>query len=854
MLEQYLNYKDKYPDALLFFQVGDFYELFFEDAKKVAATLNLTLTSRDKNDPDPVPMCGVPVSVIDAYLERLVAVGFSVAVVSQVGEVPLKGMVKRELERIVTPGIKILADSQSKGAILVAYYFDNHNSGAFGFIDVQEGIIYIKEGVVIEEVVTLAAKVHATECVIYHCVGGESIDRRTAWVRQIESYIGVQVKLRGTSFIDYPDIKLINGVAELTNTGKKTASLLCNYIQETTVSIKNSVTQIRQFKEDGVVYIDPTTRSNLELVTAQKSNSKNGTLYEILDQTVTLGGSRLLQNWIVAPLCNLDLINQRLQIVKTFKEQSFIRDKIRYVLSFAPEIERISARIALHVASPKEFSTLRDFVAEIPELLSILKDEKIKELENSIITKIISQLDIPQDLGVSLNSFFMPNPPRVCSAGGIVNDGYNEELDKLRKLKNSGKSWISDFENKEKERTRIGSLKIKYHRVIGYYIEIPNSQVDKVPSDYIRRQSTATGERYFVPHLKEMEGEILSAESRQILLEESLFIEFRKEFGKFVETLRMLAHSISLLDIFTSLAYVADRKGYVEPVLDNSLEFTVKEGKHPVVYNIIEHRFVPNDCFFEQNENLPTCFILTGPNMGGKSTYLKQIALITIMAQIGSFVPARSARIGVVDKIFARIGASDNLLEGESTFMVEMKEAALILSNATAKSLVLIDEIGRGTSTIDGEALAQSILEWLVTVTKCRTLFATHFRNLTELSKQYRNIKNISVGSVDSDGDIIFTHQIQYGATNESYGVEVAKMAGLPEAVIDRANNIIISLKSDKTKINGQQILPLSDLVKEHIVKEDPRLKALSKKIEKIDILNTTPVQALQFLDELKKI
>lgn len=821
MLQDYLRYKDEYPDALLLFQVGDFYEVFFDDACIVARTLNLTLTSRDKNAAEPIPMCGVPIGVVDGYLDRLVTQGFSVAVVSQVGPVPQKGMVERRLERIVTPGIRILGEASKSQSIVGAIYFEGQEA-SIAFSDVQTGRISIKEGIALELIAAKVSECSITECVVFQPGGDESIDRRLTWVRQIEALVKSPVKLRARVDTSREHrYSAIVGMTKLARMGRRAAGLLLSYIEETTIAVEKLINEISLAQDHQILQMDPTTRANLELVTSQHGGGKEGSLYGFLDHTRSPMGSRLLRSWLVAPLRSSALIAQRNDIVEAFTEQSGLRHSVRRLLERSPDMERLAARIELGVVSPRELSTLRDLLILQPRFEELLNGALSSKL-SWLIDALKTTLQGCNQLSQALQDFLVDEPPRFVSDGQVVKEGVSTQLDELRSIQLDGKGWITQFEQSERQRTGISSLKVKFHRILGYFIEVTNTHASKVPSDYIRRQATANAERFTMPSLKEREKLVVGAEAKILALEEQLYKEFRESLKVHCSSLRSLASVIAELDVLATFAEIAVRDSFVRPIIDESYNLEILNGRHPLLAHILGPQFVPNSVAFQQSQH--RCFLLTGPNMGGKSTFLRQIGLITILSQIGAFVPAERATIGLVDRVFARLGASDNLLEGESTFMVEMREAAVILANATPQSLVLIDEIGRGTSTADGEALAQAILEWVVYKAQSRTLFATHFRKLTALadnSSSYNSsfdevpvepvttqvsarvapIANISVGSVEYEGEVVFTHSIQSGPANASYGVEVARMAGLPDPLIARARELINS-DGQQTRVN----------------------------------------------------
>lgn len=854
MLMQYLEYKEEYPDCLLFFQVGDFFELFFDDAKTVAKVINLTLTSRDKNNPNPVPMCGVPVSVADNYAERLVDAGYSVAIVRQTEAPTGKGMVTRRLERIVTPGIRVLggADSSAVGTVVGAIAISSPVEVSLAYTDVQSGRISVRDGLSIDQLAHEVGRLSLSELVLPRQAFGKPLDMRTQWVRALCPLIlHNNIKFRS----EEPNKggrtsqrAAVPGYLALTNTSKRAVELLVQFVEETTVELTLTFASIETKTFEDIVHIDSTTRANLELVKNSKDGSERGTLYEYLRETVTPGGSRVLREWITQPLLNSKSITARLNSVEDFYNHRDIRERVRSLLRIFPDAERIATRIELGIVTPRELGALRDSVATLDEIVEAIHVTSFQKFDSKSHDSL---KQVSQKLSLAL----VESPPLAITEGGIFQRGYDKDLDHYIDASTKGKSWMDDFEAKERAATGISSLKVKYNGVFGYFIEITATNLSKVPPHYIRRQTTANAERYITEELKNSADDILGASDKRIEREKVLFSQLRQALASYISTLRIFAQYAATLDILLAFAEIAEREGLVRPEVTDSDELQIVNGKHPQLSFILRNHFIPNSVKFDKGDTGHRCLIITGPNMGGKSTYLRQTALITILAQIGSFVPAASARIGIVDKIFARLGASDNIVEGESTFMVEMREAGSIIRNATAKSLLLIDEIGRGTATADGLALAQAILEWIVVHAKSRTLFATHFHELTELSTLYESIHNVSVGSVEQDGGVLFTHEIHEGPANKSYGIEVARLAGLPKELLRRASELLGSIRQNKNGLQAAQLTLFSAAtvnVSESVPSDYSQLKGLKSCIEKIDINRTTPIEALQVLSELQ--
>lgn len=853
MMLRYLEFKEQYPDALLFFQVGDFYELFYDDAITVAKALNLTLTSRDKNSPNPIPMCGVPLSVLDSYVDRLLPLGYSVAVVSQTGS----GQgVERALERFVTPGMRLFTSVLSDAAesLLAAVTIEREGGvAAIAVTDPQTGVIRVKEGLELSVVSRELSGLMVQEVVLPRVVGGDKIDRRTSWVRGIEGAVGqAALRFRGEPVGAVESEKgLSEGVRgelhALSNVAKRAVRLLLTYLDEVSLGNTLPVSEISLFRENGIVTIDAATRSNLELVQNSKDGSSSGTLFGFLNSTETPGGGRLLKSWIVSPLMDVAAIHERLDSVTEIRDY---HEHLARILSGLSDVERLAARVQLAIASPRDMAAIRDTVERIPEIQDILAHCKAEP-----IRRAVDSLHIPQDFRSRLQKALVEQPPAGLNEGGIFQQGYDSELDELLQLRNDGDAWRAAFESNERKSTGIGSLKVKSNNVIGFFIEVPTAHSAKVPEHYQRRQSTANAERFTTAELKQYEDRIITAVDRQVRREQCLFTELRTIVGEHVAALRRIAGSLAELDALAALARAAERNQWTAPVVNDSGVLTIEQGRHPIIEDLLGSGFIPNSVHFTDTSH--RCFIVTGPNMGGKSTYLRQIALIVVLAQIGSYVPAAKAVVGIVDRIFARLGAADNLHEGESTFMVEMREAAHILAHVTSRSLVVIDELGRGTATSDGQSLAQAILERLAFEVGSRTLFATHYHELTGLDRMSSRIKNLSVGSVEEEDRIVFTHAIQDGPAPRSYGLEVAKLSGLPTSVLSRAAEILLKQPSRAQAAGGitgpQQVLFEQEPYRQKVAL-DVRGEKLKAAIDKIDPDALSPREALSVLYDLTKI
>jgi len=848
MMQRYLEYKERYPDALLFFQVGDFYELFFEDAVTVSKALNLTLTSRDKNAPNPIPMCGVPLSVLDSYVDRLIPLGHSVAVVTQSGS----GQgVERALERFVTPGMRLFTsvDSDSSESLIAAVALDpGASTGAIACTDPQTGIVRVKDSIEVTAIAHELAHWSVREVILPRVSNGEKIDRRSAWVRAIEGVVHSNaLRFRPDTHVTGSAELIVNEQARgeiqsLSPTGKRAVRLLLSYLEEISLGNPIPVTQVSLLRAVGSVIIDASTRRNLELVQNTRDGSVSGSLFGFLNHTATPGGARLLRNWILAPLTSRDAITARLSSVRELIQ---CHREISDLLHGMSDLERLAARIQIGIASPRDLGAVRDTVERIPPVLEVLAQCKSPLLQDSR-----EALRPPEGALSPLRDALVENPPHHSNEGGIFRTGYDTLLDEIRSLRSDAEAWRQSFEMRERGAAGITSLKVKSNNVIGFFIEVPTAHGEKVPPHYQRRQSTANAERFITSELKEHEEAVVTALDKQNRRELELFAALRREMQQHVDSLRVMAAAIAQLDVLSTLAQVAERCAWTEPTLVESRELQITKGRHPIVAELLQGAFIPNSLSFP--EDGPTCFIVTGPNMGGKSTYLRQTALIVVLAQIGSFVPAESARIGLVDRIFARLGAADDLHEGESTFMVEMREAAQILAHASGGSLVLIDELGRGTATSDGLSLAQAIVERLITVIGCRTLFATHYHELTTLAASPAvKVQNLSVGSIEEEDRVVFTHEILEGPAPRSYGLEVAKLSGLPPEVIERAFQLLSTDSPRSEQIGTLEPSKQLALFNTYQPKRDPRAERVLSTLAGLDVDALTPREALSTLYDL---
>ncbi|MFH1824567.1 MAG: DNA mismatch repair protein MutS [Candidatus Firestonebacteria bacterium] len=853
MMKQYREIKKKYPEAILFFRLGDFYEMFFEDAKVASSLLQIVLTKRNSRGVGTgrsIPMCGIPYHAALNYITKLIKNGYKVAICEQVEDPKLaKGIVKREVVRLITPGTVIEDALLEKKAnnFLFSLKLNNKLAG-LSFVDVSTGEFLITE-------IDLAS---------YPDKIFEEIDKFKPHEAVLpKSYEITQIKLlkflkENNILIDYYedycfDLDItketllkhfkINslagfGVDDFT-LGISCAGVVINYLQETQKGILLHINKLTPYNSTEYMLVDSSTRKNLELFERMSDKNQEGTLYWVIDKTVSPMGGRLLKRWILEPLLSITKIKERQEGVEELLKDYILRTEIRKVISNLSDIERISGKIGTKSANARDLIALKISLKEIPEIKKLLENVKFK-----ILTEIKNNLDELKEVIFLVESNIEEEPPLSIKEGNIIKDGVNEELDKLRNISRSGKEWIVKFQEQERKRTGISSLKVGFTSVFGYYIEISRANLSFVPDNYTRKQTLTNAERFITQELKEYESLVLSSDEKINLLEYELFCETREKIITYIPNIQKNSFYISYLDSISSLSEVAFANKYIKPEINDTEVIDIKDGRHPVIELIVENGFVPNDTYLGKENQL---IIVTGPNMAGKSTYLRQVALLSLLAQIGSFIPAKEAKIGIVDRIFTRVGASDNLALGHSTFMVEMLETANILNNATQRSLIILDEIGRGTATFDGISLAWAVAEYIHNKLGAKTLFATHFYELTELSLTLPRVKNYNILVKEWNDEIIFLRKIAEGAADRSYGIQVARLAGLPKEILNRAKEILSNLEDANYKIGGageksNQLSVFEDFNNEII--ED---------FKKMDINKLTPVEALNKLSELKK-
>ncbi len=841
-MQQYQDFKDQHKDAVLFFQLGDFYEMFGEDAVEVSRWLDITLTSRNKGKENELAMCGVPLKAATGYIAKLTQMGKKVVIVDQVSKPDGKGVVEREVAKIVTPGTTFDEEllNQKESNFLCAVEIGKEEY-AFGVVDVTTGNFQVALFSSAQQLLDEIHRINPSEILI------EDIEHELLQPVKEHSFLA-QFGLpawKDPKIVILEHFKTLGlesfGIEEKPLLQSVVANLL-SYLQETQRSQLGHIRTIEQYQAGDWMLLDEATIRNLELFANQQTGDTEGSLIGVLDETVTSMGGRLLRWWLAHPLINEAKIIQRHEVVGLFKQDKELLQVVQESLIKICDLERLVGKVGTMRVNPRDLSNLKESLLLLPQIKYALKDH-LKDLP--LLSAIYTQIDEQKELIAIIEKTLKEEPPVLMQEGGYIKDGFNAELDELRTLSTSGKDWISNLQEEEKKRTGISSLKIKYNRVFGYYIEVSKANAGSVPENYIRKQTLVNAERYITPELKEYEEKVLGAQDKIVLLEEELFHQLKISVYELVDSLQKTARALAELDVLVSFAYLANKRNYVQPHVVATSELSIKEGRHPVIEALQKEPYIPNDLEIHDSVSI---HLLTGPNMSGKSSFLRQNALIVLLAQIGSFVPAKEMNWSIVDRVFTRVGASDNLARGRSTFMVEMQEAGYILNNASSQSLIILDELGRGTSTYDGLSLAWAITEYLHDVLKAKTLFATHYHELIEIADDLPRAKNYSV-TVAGDGDsIVFLHKVKAGGIDQSYGIEVAKLAGLPNPLILRAKDILAKLEQhawEKDSASRQPSLPLMPVSK-------PTEHPVIQKLKEIDPHKVTPMQALQLLDELK--
>ena len=861
MMQHYLDMKEKYKDCILFYRLGDFYEMFFDDAINVSKELELTLTGKECGQEERAPMCGIPYHAADSYIAKLIANGHKVAICEQLEDPKLaKGMVKRDVIRVVTPGTVIEANllEDKKNNYIMSVYKNGIYYGLTA-CDVTTGDLRtteIKETNNFSALLDEISKYSPAELVVnpmmYDC--SEEIakikERFDVYITRLEekeftdNYEALSVKYKIVDDEEKPVEDLSKYMLSVAAT-----NALFTYLLDTQKNNLDHINKIILYSVTKYMSLDINARRNLEITEKLRDKAKKGTLLWVLDKTSTAMGGRLLRRWLNNPLIDVSKINKRLDAVAELKDNIILRGDILDNLKKVYDIERLAGKISYGSANGRDLISLKSSAKQLPEIKKILS-----QVKSSLLTELYSELDTLDDVYDIIDKTIVDEPPISVKEGGLIKLGYDEEIDKLKTATTDGKNWIINLEAEEREKTGIKGLKVGFNKVFGYYIEVTKSNISLVPDRYIRKQTLTGGERYITEELKNLENQILGAEEKVVNLEYNVFVEVRDKIEAQIERVQKSAGIIATLDCLCSLATVAEDQNYVRPEVDESGVLDIKDGRHPVIEKILPSgSFVQNDTYLDESEN--RLAIITGPNMAGKSTYMRQVALITLMAQIGSFVPASYARIGVVDKIFTRVGASDDLSMGQSTFMVEMMEVAQILKEATANSLVILDEIGRGTSTYDGLSKAWAVAEYISDKEKCgaKTLFATHYHELTDLENKLEGVKNYSIAVKEKGEDIIFLRKIVKGGTDESYGVHVAKLAGVPQTVTKRANEILKSIER-KNVLNNKKIEKQEKGVADgQLTMFNYKLAEIAHELDKVDVNELTPIDALNTLVKIKE-
>lgn len=869
MMQQYLQTKEEYPDCILFYRLGDFYEMFFDDAITASKELEITLTGKNCGLEERAPMCGVPYHAVDSYLNRLVSKGYKVAICEQMEDPKLaKGIVKRDVIRIVTPGTNLdmqaLDETKNNYIMSIVYIADRFG---LSVADVTTGEYMVTEiessGKMMDELTKfMPSEIICNEAFYMSGMNLDDLKNRLGiTIYSLDAWYFDDALCRKT-LMEHFQVKSLQGLGlEDYDCGMIAAGALLKYLEETQKNSLSHLSRLTTYTTGNYMVLDSSTRRNLELVETLREKLKRGSLLWVLDKTKTAMGARTLRKYVEQPLIDKASIKKRQDAIEELKNNAICREEIREYLGPVYDLERLVGKITYQSANPRDLIAFQSSLSMLPPIKCILED-----MQSELLKEIYGEMDTLEELCTLVKEAIMEDPPLAMKEGGIIREGYNEEVDRLRRAKSDGKGWLAELEAKEREKTGIKNLRIRYNKVFGYYLEVTNSFKNLVPDYYVRKQTLANAERYIIPELKELEDTILGAEDRLCALEYELYCEVRNKIAGEILRIQTTAKAIAKLDVIASLALVAERNNYVRPKINEKGVIDIKDGRHPVVEKMIPNdMFICNDTYLDDKKNRIS--IITGPNMAGKSTYMRQTALIVLMAQIGSFVPASSANIGLVDRIFTRVGASDDLASGQSTFMVEMNEVANILRNATSKSLLILDEIGRGTSTFDGLSIAWAVVEHISNskLLGAKTLFATHYHELTELEGKIDNVNNYCIAVKEKGDDIVFLRKIVKGGADKSYGIQVAKLAGVPDSVINRAKEIVeelvnaditarvkeIAVQGENQKKKPQKKLDEVDLAQFSLfdtVKDDDVLKEL----EELDISHMTPIDAMNKLYQLQ--
>ena len=870
MMKQYMETKAQYQDCILFYRLGDFYEMFFDDALTASRELEITLTGKNCGQEERAPMCGVPYHAVESYLNKLVSKGYKVAICEQVEDPKTaKGIVKRDVVRIVTPGTNLdtqaLDETRNNYIMCIVYIADRYGVSVS---DITTGDYFVTEipdsAKLMDEIYRFSPSEIICNEAFY--MSGMDLDgmkeRLGITIYSLDSWYFDDEVCR-QKLLEHFKVSSFAGLGLADyDCGIISAGALLQYLLETQKNSLSNLTHITPYAAGKYMMLDSSTRRNLELCETLREKQKRGSLLWVLDKTKTAMGARTLRKYVEQPLIDKNEIEKRLDAVAELKDSAISREEIREYLSPVYDLERLITRIAYGTANPRDLTAFRSSLEMLPHIRYILE-----EMQSELLKNIHDDMDPLEDLCTLVKDAIREEPPIAMKEGNIIRDGYNEEVDKLRRAKSDGKEWLAKLENDEKEKTGIKNLRIKYNKVFGYYLEVTNSYKDMVPDYYTRKQTLANAERYITPELKELEDMILGAEDKLYALEYEIYSQVRDTIAGEIERIQKTAKAVAALDAFASLAVVAERNNYTRPKINEKGIIDIKDGRHPVVERMIPNdMFIANDTYLDDKKHRIS--IITGPNMAGKSTYMRQTALIALMAQIGSFVPAKSANIGLSDRIFTRVGASDDLASGQSTFMVEMTEVANILRNATSKSLLILDEIGRGTSTFDGLSIAWAVVEYISDsrLLGAKTLFATHYHELTELEGKISNVNNYCIAVKEKGDDIVFLRKIVKGGADKSYGIQVAKLAGVPDLVIERAKEIVEELSDEDVTAKVSEIA-----VRERSEKKRPKVKKYDEvdiaqmslfdtvkdddvleELKNLDVGNMTPIDALNTIYRLQ--
>ncbi|MDO5521653.1 MAG: DNA mismatch repair protein MutS [bacterium] len=870
MMQQYVDTKKEYKDCLLFYRLGDFYEMFFEDAITCSKELEITLTGKSCGLEERAPMCGIPYHAVEGYLSRLISKGYKVAICEQVEDPKLaKGLVKREVVRIVTPGTNLNTQTldETKNNYLMCVIYTSNAYGV-SIIDVTTGDFYVTEVDSSRKLLDEINKFTPSEIICNESFYMSNIDledlreRLHISISSLESWY-YDEELCDRILKKHFAVGTLDGLGlKDYSIGTTAAGTVLQYLYETQKTSLDHIRKITPYQTNKFMLIDSSTRRNLELVETLREKQKRGSLLWVLDKTKTAMGARLLRNYVEQPLIDVKAINDRLDAIEEINNNYITREEIREYLNPIYDLERLISKVVYKTANPRDLLAFYNSMTMLPYIKQLLET-----FESPLLKQLYNELDGLEDLCDLIYRSISEEPPISIREGGMIKDGYNEEVDKLRSAKKDGKVWLAELEEKERNATEIKNLKIKYNKVFGYYLEVTNSYKNLVPDTWTRKQTLANAERYITPELKELEDMILGAEDKLTALEYDLFCEVRDHIAGEIARIQSSAKAVANIDVFTALATVAQNQNFVRPSINNKGVIDIKDGRHPVVEKMMNNdQFVSNDTFLDNKKNRIS--IITGPNMAGKSTYMRQTALIVLMAQIGSFVPAKSAEIGIVDRIFTRVGASDDLASGQSTFMVEMTEVANILRNATKNSLLILDEIGRGTSTFDGLSIAWAVVEHIsnTKLLGAKTLFATHYHELTELEGAIEGVNNYCIAVKEQGEDIIFLRKIIKGGADKSYGIQVAKLAGVPDSVLKRAREIVNELSDhdiatktknilegnmeDSCEMGQMSLFDFAGTIPEP--KYNSKHEEIIDQIDHIDLSRMTPIEALNILYELQ--